>query len=381
MIYLDNAATTYPKPPCVRYAVAQALEKYGANPGRGGHRMAMETAEQLYACRECAARFFGLPDPTKVVFTANCTESLNVVLQGLLKSGDHVVVSDIEHNAVMRPLTRLREQGVEYSQAVVCEYDRKKTVENFRQAILPNTKLILCLHASNVFGTVLPIRELGKLAHRYGLLFVVDGAQSAGLLPIDMQKDEIDFLCLPSHKGLYGPMGTGMLLCNTEVSLSPLKTGGTGSQSLSMIQPEELPDRLESGTLNVPGICGLHAGLLWVMENGRENILRHERFVMQSLYDMLRNCPFMKLYTAPPSAEYTVPVISFNLVGKSSEEVAEDLAKEGVAVRAGLHCAPCAHRHQGTLQNGVVRVAPSAFTKRQDVENLYKILIKIARKP
>lgn len=381
MIYLDNAATTYPKPPCVRYAVAQALEKYGANPGRGGHRMAMETAEAVYACRENAAHFFGLDDPTRVVFTANCTEALNTVLQGLLQSGDHVVVSDMEHNAVMRPLTRLREQGVEYSQAVVCEYDRKQTVENFRQAIRPNTKLILCLHASNVFGTVLPIRELGLLAHRNGIFFAVDGAQSAGLLPINMQKDEIDFLCLPSHKGLYGPMGAGMLLCNTNADLLPLKTGGTGSQSLSMTQPEELPDRLESGTLNVPGICGLNAGLLWLQETGRANVLQHERWVMQYLYDMLSNCPFVKLYTAQPCSEHTVPLVSFNLLGKVSEEVAEDLAKEGVAVRAGLHCAPCAHRRAGTLQSGVVRVAPSAFTRRQEVENLYKILIKIARKP
>lgn len=381
MIYLDNAATTYPKPPCVRYAVVQALEKYGANPGRGGHRMAMETAGEVYACREGAAQFFGLDDPTRVVFTANCTESLNMVLQGLLKRGDHVVVSDMEHNAVMRPLTRLCEQGVEYSQAVVCEYDRKQTVEHFRQAIRPNTKLILCLHASNVFGTVLPIRELGKLAHQNGILFAVDGAQSAGLLPIDMQKDEIDFLCLPSHKGLYGPMGTGMLLCNTTADLLPLKTGGTGSQSLSMIQPEELPDRLESGTLNIPGICGLHAGLLWLQETGRENVLRHERWIAQYLYDMLRNCPFVKLYTAQPCSENTVPIVSFNLMERLSEEVAEDLAKEGIAVRAGLHCAPCAHRRLGTLQSGVVRVAPSAFTRRQDVENLYKILIKVARKP
>lgn len=343
--------------------------------------MAMETAEAIYACRESAARFFGLDDPTRVVFTTNCTEALNTVLMGLLKSGDHMVVSDMEHNAVMRPLTRLRERGVECSQAVVCEYDRKRTVENFRQAIRPNTKLILCLHASNVFGTVLPIRELGKLAHQNGAYFAVDGAQSAGLLPIDMQKDEIDFLCLPSHKGLYGPMGTGMLLCNTNADLLPLKTGGTGSQSLSMTQPEELPDRLESGTLNVPGICGLHAGLLWLRETGRENVLRHERWVMQYLYDMLSNCPFVKLYTAQPFSEHIVPIISFNLLGRLSEEVAEDLAKEGVAVRAGLHCAPCAHRRAGTLQSGVVRVAPSAFTRRQDVENLYKILIKIARKP
>ncbi len=381
MIYLDNAATTYPKPSCVRYAVAEAFERYGANPGRGGHRMAMETAERLYACRECVADFFALDDPTRVVFTANCTESLNTVLHGVLKAGDHVVVSDMEHNAVMRPLTRLSEQGIQYSQAIVCEYDAQKTVENFKKALQPNTKLILCIHASNVFGTVLPIREIGKLAHRHGILFAVDGAQSGGLLPIDMQQDEIDFLCLPAHKGLYGPMGVGLLLCNSKTALSPLKTGGTGSQSLLLTQPDELPDRLESGTVNVPGICGLHAGLMWLRENGREHILRHERQLMQYLYNALVGCPFVTVYTAPPSRGYTVPMIALNLVGRSSEEVAEDLAKEGVAVRAGLHCAPCAHRHRGTLQSGTVRIAPSAFTKRQDVENLYKILIKIAIKP
>lgn len=380
MTYLDNAATTWPKPPMVRQAMQTALERYGANPGRGGHAMAMKTAEEVYTCRETAAELFGLDDPTRVIFTSNCTMSLNVVIKGILGGGGHAVVSDMEHNSVIRPLEALAERGVTYSTAVVSDDDPAQTVENFRRCIRPDTRLILCTHASNVFGTVLPIGEIGRLAHRYGIPFAVDAAQSAGILPIHMQKDEIDFLCMPGHKGLYGPMGTGLLLCREERQLHTLMEGGTGSRSLQKQQPDELPDRFESGTVNVPGICGLHAGLRWLRRRGIDTVARHETAVMCRFYDLVRNAPAIRLYTPRPALHRSVPLLSLNVRGLSSEETAAMLGEQGIAVRAGLHCAPSAHAHAGTLPGGTVRVAPSAFTTVADVENAYKNLMKISRK-
>ena len=253
MIYLDNAATTWPKPSCVREAVRQALELYGANPGRGGHAMGMAASQEIYRCRETAARFFHLENPAHVVFTLNCTMALNMVLKGLLCEGGHIVVSSLEHNAVMRPLKALSAGAPVYSVATVVPENPEETVRNFRRCITPQTKALLCIHASNVFGCRLPIRRIGEMAHRLGLLFIVDAAQSAGVLPVDMEADHIDYLCVPGHKGLYGPMGTGMLLCGPDTPLPTLMEGGTGSQSLLLDQPEELPDRLESGTVNTPG--------------------------------------------------------------------------------------------------------------------------------
>ena len=381
MIYLDNAATTWPKPLAVRQAVADSLIRFGANPGRGGHRMAMETAAQVFACRETVASFFGLDDPANVVFTANCTMSLNMVIKGILAEGGHAVVSDMEHNAVIRPLTALAKQGVSYTEATVCERDATQTVENFKQAIRPDTRLLICTHCSNVFGNTLPIREIGALAHRYGIPFAVDGAQSAGHVRIHMQRDNVDFLCLPGHKGLYGPMGTGLLLCNTDVLLQTIIEGGTGNQSLSKVQPQELPERLESGTANVPGICGLYAGIRWVAQHGAENIEAHEYALLRRFYGLAANTTGICLYTPPPLQYEGASLISFNLEGKSAEETAYLLAEEGIAVRGGLHCAPSAHAHKGTLPDGTVRMSLGAFNTVNDVEQLHKILVKILRKP
>ncbi len=381
MIYLDNAATTWPKPPVVRQAIAESLIKYGANPGRGGHQMAMETAGQIYACRETAAAFFGLENPANVIFTANCTMALNMVIKGLLANGGHAVVSDMEHNAVIRPLEALADRGVSYTEATVCEGNVRKTVENFRKAIRPNTRLILCTHSSNVFGNVLPIRELGALAHRYDIPFAVDGAQSGGHLPIHIQRDHIDFLCLPGHKGLYGPMGTGLLLCQKEWPLKTLLEGGTGNQSLSKTQPEDMPERLESGTVNVSGICGLHAGIRWVAQQSVAAVEAHETALLNRFYGLVANTSGVRLYTPFPRKGESSSLLSFNLEGKTAEETAFLLAREGVAVRGGLHCAPAAHLHKGTLPHGTVRMSLSAFNTRQEVEQLHKILVKILRKP
>ena len=342
--------------------------------------MSLDTAQAVYRCRESAAEYFGLSDPSRVIFTANCTGALNMVIKGLLMRGGHAVISDMEHNSVVRPLEALSNNGVTYSVAKTVDGDDEATVRDFEACVRSDTKLILCTHASNVFGTVLPIAKIGNMAHEKRVPFAVDAAQSGGILPIDMQRDNIDYLCLPGHKGLYGPMGTGMLLCRDERELYTLTEGGTGSRSLSLLQPQELPDRFESGTINVPGICGLQAGLEWLKQHD-SRLFPYEKRLIKQLYDYLCKQPRIQLYSDDPTKVSSVPLLSFDVIGMKSEEVAAYLSEEGVAVRAGLHCAPSAHRRAGTLPFGTVRVAPSAFTMVQEIENLCKILIKILRKP
>ncbi len=380
MIYLDNAATTYPKPPCVSRAMMQAMAQFGANPGRGGHALSLAAAREVFRCREAAAAFFHLNNPAGVVFTLNCTMAMNIALKSILADGGRVIVSDLEHNAVMRPLHAISGRYPVYDVARV-ETDEERTVANFRRLITPSTRAIVCMHASNVFGTVLPIRRLGRLAHENGLLFVVDAAQTAGLLPIDMQEMQIDMLCVAGHKGIYGPMGTGMLLCGDGVVPRPLLEGGTGSHSLSLEQPEELPERLESGTVNVPGICGLRAGLEFVnARGGPAAVCEEELYELARFYDRMAGMPGVTLYTPRPSFGNHVPLLSLNLQGRASEEVAAALDRYGVAVRAGLHCAPAAHRHFGTLPAGTVRLAPSIFTNRAQWERTCKILLNLTGK-
>lgn len=379
MIYWDNAATTYPKPSTVRFSCCKAMELYGANPGRAGHRMSIQTAEQVYNCRRKVADFFGLSNPVGVVFTLNCTMALNMVIHGLLGEGGRALTSDLEHNAVMRPLAALSSGYPRYDVVSWCE-DDDVLIERFRRAIRPDTKLLVCTHASNVFGMTLPIRRLGELAHEYGLLFCVDAAQTAGVLPIDMEKDHIDYLCIAPHKGLYAPMGTGMLLCREEKRLPPLVRGGTGSYSLLLEQPTELPDRLESGTPNTSGICGIAAGVDFVKRRGRETLYRHEIELLQYVYDRLRPNPAIRFYTPRPTLNKTAPVLSLNVMGRSSEDVAADLDKNGITVRAGLHCAPMAHRHFDTAKQGTVRLAPSAFSTRLEAEYICKVFSKISEK-
>ncbi|MDD2361664.1 MAG: aminotransferase class V-fold PLP-dependent enzyme [Oscillospiraceae bacterium] len=376
-IYFDNAATTWPKPSCVLRAVQQAMTIYGANPGRSGYQMALAASRAIYSCREAAASFFNLENPSNVIFTQNCTTALNIVIKGLLKYGGRAVVSDLEHNAVMRPLNAISVNKPIFDIASVTPGDTPKTLESFQRCIKPDTRAIICLHASNVFGIRLPIREIGELAHRHGLKFVVDGAQSAGVLPIDMNNDSIDYLCVPGHKGLYGPMGVGMLVCNSDFQLPTLIEGGTGSLSLELNQPGELPDRFESGTLNTAGICGLHAGIEFVKKNGADSIAEHEINIMKYIYRRLSETKEVILYTACPDLINLAPVLSFNLKGHQSEETAQVLASKGIAVRAGLHCAPCAHRSFGTIKTGTVRLAPSKFTTFRDAQYVCKVIESI----
>ena len=379
MIYWDNAATTWPKPTTVRFAACKASELYGANPGRAGHKMSLRSAEQVYACREEVADFFGLEDPAGVVFTANCTASLNMVIRGLLGEEGRALTSDLEHNAVMRPLAALSPHKVRYDVAAWCS-DEEELVERFRRAIRPDTRLLVCTHVSNVFGVILPIRKLGEMAHRYGLLFCVDAAQSAGVLDIDMERDNIDYLCVAPHKGLYAPMGTGLLLCREKTLIPPLVRGGTGSLSLLWEQPEELPDRLESGTPNVSGICGIRAGIDFLRRKGQAVVYEHEMRCMQYVYDRLVEQKGMRLYTHRPHTGKFAPVLSVNVGELPAEQVAAMLDAEGIAVRAGLHCAPAAHRHFGTLEQGTVRLAPSVFSNENEAAYICEVFSKIAKK-
>ena len=379
MIYLDNAATTYPKPPSVLAAVVRGLEKCG-NHGRGGHTLSLAAAEELWTARETAARLFGLDNPARAVFCENCTMALNMALKGLLSGGGHAVCSDVEHNAVMRPLHALSVSGVAaFSVAETDPENEEKTVENFRRAITPDTTVLCCTACSNVTGAGLPIRALGALARERNLAFVVDGAQAAGTLPLSMKRDNIDFLCLPGHKGLYGPMGTGLLLCGDRYPLCTWMEGGTGSQSLSYYPPEELPDRLECGTLNLPGICGLRAGMEFVEKRGIEAIAAAKRRVMAPVVEQLAENSRVTLCSAPLSPQ-NAPLVTFTVAGVPSERVAEALAAAGVAVRAGYHCAPAAHAKCDTLDAGAVRVSPSVFTDGRQIAAFLKIFDEIDKK-
>ncbi|WP_369298447.1 aminotransferase class V-fold PLP-dependent enzyme [uncultured Neglectibacter sp.] len=371
MIYLDNSATTYPKPPQVREALLRAVRDFGANPGRSGYEMSMRTTRAVYECRRCAAELFGAAGPECVVFQPSCTQALNLVLKGSLKSGDHVVVSDLEHNAVMRPLVELKNRGVTYTVAKVTPADSDATTDAFRQAMNANTKLVVCTQASNVFGIRVPVERIAALCHQYGAKICVDCAQSAGILPISLADSGIDYLCCAGHKGLYGPMGTGMLIFrDPQDKLGTLIEGGTGTQSRSMLQPDDPPERYESGTLNVPGILALRAGMEFVKKKRPEVIWQEEMRKTALLYDRLSKIPGVKLYTEMPRQPWYVPVLSFTVEGMPSEAVGEQLAKAGVAVRCGLHCAPLAHEKMGTLETGTVRVSPSVFTRKEEMDAL-----------
>lgn len=368
MIYFDNGATTFPKPRSVVNAVERTMRYYGANPGRSGHKISLKASEIMYDCRKNAAEFFNADSPENIVFAYNCTTALNFVIKGILKEGDHAVISSLEHNAVLRPLESMKENGVEYS---IADYspDDEETIDNFRNAIRPNTKLVICTHASNVFGVKLPVERIAALCRIHGVLFCVDAAQTAGVVPISLKDSCIDFLCTAGHKGLYGPMGTGILAINSEILPESLIQGGTGSFSSDRKQPSILPDRYESGTPNLPGIAGLNEGIKFVMKKTERNIEKYESDLALRLYQKLKKIPGVLLYTDSPKPHRSVPVISFNIDGLDSEETSTILDKRfNIAVRAGLHCAPLAHEFFGTQDSGTVRTVLSVFSTREQVD-------------
>ncbi|HIE17516.1 MAG TPA: aminotransferase class V-fold PLP-dependent enzyme [Dehalococcoidia bacterium] len=369
MIYLDNAATSWPKPPEVLKAMVDVLQHAGGNPGRSGHRLSIEAARVIYNAREDIARFFNIGDPSRVIFTSNATHAINLVLQGLLKPGDRVVTSSIEHNAVMRPLRSLEKQGL-ILHTVPCAPDGMLDMRSIAAAIDSHTRLVVLIHASNVMGTMLPVAEVAHLAHHAGALLLVDAAQTAGAVPIDMKAGRIDFLAFTGHKGLQGPPGIGGLVIGDHVDTSqvePLMRGGTGSQSELELQPESLPDKFESGTPNIAGIAGLHAGIRWLMDRGIHIIREHELELTRNLINGLSSMPGIKVY-GTSDLERRTAIISFTANNKEVSEIGLKLDDDyGILVRVGLHCAPAAHRTIGTFPGGTVRLAPGAFTTMDDV--------------
>ena len=378
MIYFDNGATTFPKPASVITAVNKTLRNYGANPGRSGHKMSVKASEIIYNCRANTAKLFDVEEPDKIIFTHNCTTALNIVIKGLLKKGDHAIISSLEHNAVVRPLEFMKSQGIEYS---IADYDENEetTINNFRTAIKSNTKLVICTHASNVFGIKMPIDRISALCRIYGIMFCLDAAQSAGVVDISLKNSCIDYLCTAGHKGLYGPMGTGVLVINNKVLPDSLIQGGTGSLSININQPEILPDKYESGTPNLLGIAGLNEGIKFVLNKKCNNIEKYEINLCQKLYDGLNNIKGVKLYTSRPLSAMNVSVISFNIDGCDSEEIAFELnEKYNIAVRAGLHCAPLAHKAFKTHNTGTVRAVISVFTTESQINYFINAVNKIS---
>ena len=378
MIYFDNGATTFPKPVSVINSINTANKRFGANPGRGGHKLAIKASELVYNARKVTAEFFGVSNPENVIFSLNCTTAINTVIKGLLNPGDHVIISSLEHNAVLRPLDKLKAKGITYSVAQVIEGDNDETLSNFRNAINEKTKLLVCTYASNVVGIKLPVERICSMCHQYGILCCVDAAQSAGTVPIDLSDSSIDYLCVSGHKGLYGPMGIGALIINCDVIPDSLIEGGTGSNSIDYAQPLILPDKFESGTNNFSGIIGMGEGIKFVSSYGQMKIYKKEIDLLRHIYDKLKLMKKIELYTQRPNIDYYVPVLSFNVKGKNSEEVADELSsKYNIAVRAGLHCAPLAHKSIGTLNTGTVRVVPSVFTTNYDINSLISAVYKI----
>ena len=373
MIYLDSAATTLQKPPGVRLAVREAMERM-ASPGRGGHRPAMLAAETVFGCRQCAAELFHLERPEQAVFTFNATHALNLAIKTLVRPGDQVVISGYEHNAVTRPLAAL---DCQVRVAAGGLFRPEELLADFDELITPQTACVICTHVSNVFGYILPIYELGELCHRRGVQLIVDASQSAGCLPVHMDALGCAFAAMPGHKGLYGPQGTGLLLCGDGIPVTPLLEGGTGSYSALQSMPEELPDRLEAGTLNVPGIAGLWAGLRFVRKQGEEGILRHETKLIRQLAQKLSGNSKLTCFAGP--ADTQTGVLSIQAEGWDCEELGEALGSRGVAVRAGLHCAPLAHETAGTRAAGTVRASVSAFSSAFELDRFDRVLNELVR--
>lgn len=380
MIYLDNSATSYPKPECVTRAICNSFNEFGANSGRGAYEMAIDTTEQIYKCRQKAAEFFNAENVENVIFTYNCTTALNMAIKGLATQNSHFIISDLEHNAVLRPLEMLRQKGkCDYSVAKV-SIDDYQTVINFKNAINSNTVAIICTGASNVFGIIPPYKMLLNLAHKNNLPFIMDCSQIAGIVPIDMKKDGVDILCCAGHKGLMGPTGTGLMILNNDIQLDSFIDGGTGSNSVSAIQPDILPDKFESGTPNVQGIIGLSSAFDFIKENKTNKIYEHEISLLKYLNFNLKKIKNVILYT--DFCDYRqnlAPILSFNVKNKHSEDVSEDLSNMGICVRAGLHCAPLAHEKFGTIETGAVRISPSIFTQKNHIDFLINSVIKIAK--
>ncbi|MFA7403501.1 MAG: aminotransferase class V-fold PLP-dependent enzyme [Pelobacteraceae bacterium] len=365
-MYLDNAATSYPKPENVYEAVLHAMREVGASPGRGGYRRSLEAGRILFQAREAAAGLFSIPDSSRIIFTQSATGALNLALHGTLVAGDHVITTSMEHNSLLRPLYALRSKGVELS-IIPAGPDGVVSVEDIRRAVKANTRMIAVCHVSNVCGAIQPISDLAKLCRQSGTLFLVDAAQSAGYLPIDVGHFGIDLLAVPGHKGLLGPGGTGLLYVAPQISLKSVIQGGTGGHSTAEEQPVVMPDGFEAGTHNLPGIAGLLAGIEFINERGLSVIHHHERSLLNQAEQALRGIPGVTIH-GPEDPSGRCSVLSFTASGVDSAQLAVELDHGfDVSVRAGLHCAPLAHRTLGTLPGGTVRLSPGWSTTSEEI--------------
>lgn len=373
MTYLDSAATTLQKPAAVERAMAHALT-HMASPGRGGHAPAMLAADTAFACREAAAELFHMDDPANVVFTLNATHALNLAIKSVVKPGDTVVVSGYEHNAVTRPLTAL---GCRILVARSPLFEPQAILEQFERLVTGDVACVVCTYVSNVFGYILPVEEIAALCRSRGVPFILDASQGAGALPVHMDRLSCAYVGMPGHKGLYGPQGTGLLLCGEGQATTTLLEGGTGSLSARQEMPDFLPDRLEAGTHNVPGIAGLLEGLRFIRRKGETTILRHEQALTTLAAEKLSAIPGVTVYAADNPA-LQAGVLSFTLETMDCETVGAHLGKAGIAVRSGLHCAPYAHESAGTLKTGTVRASFSAFNRKKDVERLVQAVGQLA---
>jgi len=381
MIYLDNAATSNPKPKEVGQAMLYFLEKVGANPGRSGHRLSIEAGRILYQTRERVAKLFKFDDPLRIIFTLNVTEAINLALKGLLRPGDQVITSSMEHNSVMRPLRELGKRGVEVK-VVPCSPQGVLDPVDIERVIKKNTKLIVLNHGSNVIGSLLPITVVGEIARKHDILFLVDTAQTAGCYPLDIRKDNIDLLAFTGHKALYGPPGTGGLVIGERVDtqkLTPLKEGGTGSHSEFEEQPEFLPDLYESGTPNTVGLSGLNAGISFLLKEGISKIYQYELSLSQKLFEGLKEIPGVTVY-GENQVKDRVAVISFNIKDQLPSEVGLRLDEEyDIMCRVGLHCSPATHKTIGTFPTGTVRFSMSWFNTFEEVDQAIMAIRNIAK--
>ena len=375
MIYLDNAATTLRKPPCVIDAVVRAMTTLG-NSGRSAHEESLTASRIIYDAREAAAALFGCPRADHVAFTANSTEALNIAIGGLFSPGDHVISTDCAHNSVLRPLYRL--EGVDVSFVPADRLGRVR-YDDFAALIRPNTRAIVCTHASNLTGNLLDIGRIGRLAHERGLLFVVDASQTAGTVEIDMERQHIDVLCFTGHKSLMGPQGTGGLCVRPGVEIRPFKVGGTGVQTYLPQQPREYPTRLEAGTLNGHGIAGLMAAMDYIRSVGRETIRSHELALARRFYEGAANTPGVTVYGDFSSWD-RAPIVTLNIRDYDSSQVSDVLAQDyGIATRAGAHCAPRLHRALGTVERGAVRFSFGWMNTEEETDAALAAVREIAR--
>lgn len=378
MIYLDNAATTYPKPAPVWKAMEEFLIHNSANPGRGGHRMALEAGRMVLEVREQIAELISAKRPEEIIFTSSATESLNLAMMGSLRQGDHLIITSMEHNAVARTAYHLKSVGIELDVVDADGYGMVNP-EQIARRIKRNTRMIATLHASNVTGGIMPAEAIGQICRNRGVMFLLDASQTAGMLPINVQEMNADLVAFPGHKGLFGPTGIGVLYVHPGIEMQPIKFGGTGSQSEDLEMPRLIPDRYEAGTQNTVGIAGLGAGIKFVMQTGVEKIAAHERALTRHLIEGLRSIKRVEIY-GPQEPDDKVGVISFNVRGMDSSEVGFILDQVyGIAVRVGLHCAPLAHKTLGTFQRGTVRVSFSYLNTLEEVNQLISAIQEIIR--